>query len=107
MQADPQLGHKFAAISRDLEELTKPIPPNHILNIDHGGADDLKAVDPFGRLLLKQRRLLEERNKLISQIKTLPRLDTFLKSPSFDTWVLRNDAEIIVFGKIQWIDEPL
>ena len=85
MQADPQLGHKFAAISRDLEELTKSIPPNHILNIDDGGADDLKAVDPFGRLLLKQRRLLEERNKLISQIKTLPGLDTFLMSPSFDT----------------------
>ena len=85
MQADPQLGYKFAAISRDLEELTKYIPQSHILNINDGGADDLKAVDPFGRLPLKQRRLLEECNKLISQIQTLPSLNTFLRSPSFDT----------------------
>jgi hypothetical protein len=84
MEADPQLGHKFAAISRDLEGLTKSIPPSHILNMDDGGADDLRAVDPFGRLLLKQRRLLEGRNELISQIKLLPGLDTFLTSPPFD-----------------------
>jgi tetratricopeptide (TPR) repeat protein len=84
MQADPQLGHKFAAISRDLEGLTKSTPPSHILNMDDGGADDLRAVDPFGRLLLKQRRLLEERNELISQIQLLPGLDTFLTPPPFD-----------------------
>ena len=85
MQADPKLGHQFAAISRELEELTKSIPPSHILSIDDDGADDLKAVDPFGRLLLKQRRLLEERNNLIPRIKALPGFDTFLTSPSFDT----------------------
>jgi CHAT domain-containing protein len=84
VQADPQLGHQFAAISRDLEELTKSISPSHILNMDDDGADDLRAVDPFGRLLLKQRRLLEERSQLISQIKLLPGLDTFLSSPPFD-----------------------
>ena len=31
VQAVPQLGCKFVAISRDREELTKSIPPSHIL----------------------------------------------------------------------------
>jgi len=40
-------------INRDFEELTKSIPPSHKLR-DDGAASQLKAVDPFGRLLLKQ-----------------------------------------------------
>jgi hypothetical protein len=32
LQADPQLGHKFEVINRDLEELTKSIPPSHELS---------------------------------------------------------------------------
>jgi tetratricopeptide (TPR) repeat protein len=35
-QADPDLRNKFAAINRDLEELTKSIPPSHKLNMDDG-----------------------------------------------------------------------
>jgi hypothetical protein len=85
LQADPQLGDRFAVISRDLEELTKSIPPSHRLSMDDVAADDLRAVDSFGRFLLKQRSLLKARNELISQIQTLPGFDTFLASPSFDT----------------------
>ncbi|KAH9017633.1 CHAT domain-containing protein [Lactarius pseudohatsudake] len=85
LEADPQLAHKFAAISRDLEALTKSIPPSHELRMDDGAADDVRAVDPFSRLLLKQRTLLKEREDLISQIQDLPGFDSFLKSPSFDT----------------------
>jgi CHAT domain-containing protein len=85
MQEDPQLGDKFAAVSRNLEELTKSISPSHRLRMDGGTADDLRAADPFGRLLLKQRKLLKERDKLISQIQELPGFDNFLTSPSFDT----------------------
>ncbi|KAI9441133.1 CHAT domain-containing protein [Lactarius psammicola] len=85
LQAHPHLAHKFAAVNRDLEELTKSIPPSLDLNIDNDGADDLMVVDPFGRLLQKQRELLKERNELISQIQVLPGFDDFLASPSFDT----------------------
>ncbi|KAH9024164.1 CHAT domain-containing protein [Lactarius pseudohatsudake] len=85
LQADPQLGHEFAVINRDLEELTKSISPSHKLSIDGGGADDLRAVDSFGRLLLKQRGLLKERDNLMSRIQTLSGFDSFLTSPSFDT----------------------
>jgi CHAT domain-containing protein len=47
-------------------------------------ADDVRVGDQFGRVLLKQRGLLKQRDELISQIRALPGLDRFLTSPSFD-----------------------
>jgi CHAT domain-containing protein len=108
LQADPQLGHKFAEVNRDLEELTKSIPPSHKLSMDHGPADGLKAVDPFGRLLLKQRNLLKERDNLISQIQALPGFDSFLTSPSFGT--LRSAAScgpVIIINHSIWRSDIL
>ncbi|KAH8991523.1 hypothetical protein EDB92DRAFT_2103582 [Lactarius akahatsu] len=105
---DLQLGHKFAAVNRDLEELTKSIPPSHKLGIDDDVADDLRAVDPFGRLLLKQRGLLKERDNLISKIQALPGFDSFLTSPSFDT--LRSAASsgpIIIINHSRWRSDIL
>ena len=81
LQADPQLGRRFAAVNRDLDELTKSIPPSHKLSMDDGGIDDVKGVDPFSRFLLKQRGVLKERDKLSSQIQVLPGFDNFLRSP--------------------------
>ncbi|KAI9435387.1 CHAT domain-containing protein [Lactarius psammicola] len=108
LQADPQLADKFAAVNHDLEELTKSIPPSHGLNVDDGGADDLRAVDPFGRLLLKQRGLLKERDNLISQIQALPGFNSFLTSPSFDT--LRSAASsgpVIIINHSKWRSDIL
>ncbi|KAH8978916.1 CHAT domain-containing protein [Lactarius hatsudake] len=83
-QEHPQLGHEFIAINKDLEELTKSTPPSYKLSIDDDAADNSRGVDPFGRLLLKQRELLKERDSLTSRIRDLPGFDSFLKSPSFD-----------------------
>ena len=33
LEADPDLGHEFAAVNRDLEELTKSVPPSHKSNV--------------------------------------------------------------------------
>ena len=85
LRADPELGHKFAALNQDLEELTKSIAPSHKLNMDDVVADDLRAGDQFGSLLLRQRGLLKARDKLISQIRALPGFDRFLTFPLFDT----------------------
>ena len=85
LEADPELGHKFATLNRDLEELTKSIAPSHKLSRDDAVADDLRAGDQFGSLFRGQRRLLKERDKLISQIRTLPGFDRFLTFPLFDT----------------------
>ena len=107
-QEDSQLGEKFAAVSRDLEELTKSIPPNLDLLTDEGAADDLRAVGPFGHLLVKQRKLLEERNKLILQIRALPGFDKYLTSPSFD--ILRSAASsgpVIIINHSIWRSDIL
>ena len=109
MKEDPQLANKFAAVNRNLEELTKSISPSHRLRMDDNDtADGLRAVDPFGRLLLKQRKLLKERNKLISQIQALPGFDNFLTSPSFDT--LRSAASsgpVIIINHSEWRSDIL
>jgi hypothetical protein len=42
-------------------------------------------MEPFGRLVTKQRKLTEERERLISDIRTLPGFDWFLMAASFDT----------------------
>ncbi len=107
-QADSDLGHKFAVINRDLETLTKSISPSHKVSTDDGAADDLRAVDSFGRLLLKQRGLLKERDNLISQIQALPGFDSFLTSPSFDT--LRSAASsgpVVIINHSIWRSDIL
>ncbi|KAH9999177.1 CHAT domain-containing protein [Russula compacta] len=82
---DPLLAEKWAAINRDLENLTMSVLPSRNTGIDGGGTEDSDGTDPFGRLLMKQRKLLEEREKIISQVQTLPGFDNFLTAPSFDT----------------------
>ena len=85
LDADPDLGRKFASLNRDLEELTKSIPPSHKIGMDDVVADDLRAGDQFGSLFRRQRGLLKERDKLISQIRGLPGFDRFLTFPLFNT----------------------
>ena len=105
---DPVLGHKFAAVNRDLEHLTKSVPPSHKLSVDDGAVDGLRAVDQFGRLLLEQRGLLNERAKLISQIQALPGFESFLISPPFDT--LRSAASsgpVIIINHSEWRSDIL
>ena len=108
LHAHPDIGHKFAAVTKDLEELTKSIPPSHKLSTDDSGAENIRAVDPFGRLLLKQRQLLGEHNKLISHIQALPGFDTFLASPSFNK--LRSAASsgpVIILNHSIWRSDIL
>jgi CHAT domain-containing protein len=108
LEVDPDLGSKFAAVNRNLEELTKSVPPSHKLSPDDGAADDLRAVDSFGRLVLKQRNLLKERAKLISQIQSLPGFHGFLAPPSFDT--IRSAASsgpVIIINHSSWRSDIL
>ena len=85
LDVHPELGHKFAELNRGLEELTKSIAPSHKLNMGDVIADDFRAGDQFGRLLLRQRGLLKERDRLVSEIRGLPGFDRFLTFPLFDT----------------------
>jgi CHAT domain-containing protein len=109
LEANPDLGHRFAAVNRELEELTKSVPPSHKLSIDEATADCLRAVDPFGRLLLKHRGLLKERAKLISQIQALQSFDSLLTSPSeFDTVrSVASSGPVIIINHSKWRSDIL
>jgi len=103
--ADSHLADKFDAINRDLETLTLAFSPSN--NLD-GGNSDLDGMDPFGCLVVRQRRLLDDREKLISQIHALPGFDTFLKPPSFET--LRSAAchgPVIIINHCKWRSDIL
>ena len=78
---DTNLADKFASVNSDLEILTLKISPN---SNAFSREDGTVRMDPFGHLVVQQRKLLDDRNKLISQIQALPGFETFQKSPSFD-----------------------
>jgi CHAT domain-containing protein len=94
--------------TENLKSSPSPFLLSFDLNTDDHAADDLRAVDPFGRLLLKQRQLWKERDDLISQIQALPGFHNFLKSPSFDT--LRSAASngpVIIINHSEWRSDIL
>ena len=78
---DPHLSETFAEVNRDLEMLTLTTSAN---SNDDGRGGGPVGMDPFGQLVVHQRKLLDDRNKLISRIQALPGFETFLKSPSFN-----------------------
>ncbi len=79
---DPHLADNFAAVSRELEMLTLAISPSS--NVDSTDSD-IEGMDPFGYIVVWQQKLLDDCEKLISQIQALPGFDTFLNPPSFNT----------------------
>src|SRR5713101_7479031 len=100
IRIDPHLADNFAAVSRELETLTLAILPSS--NVDCRDSD-VEGMDPFGHLVVRQRKLLDDREKLISQIQALPGFDTFLKPPSFDT--LRSAARhgpVVIINHSRW-----
>jgi CHAT domain-containing protein/tetratricopeptide (TPR) repeat protein len=99
---DTPLAENFANINRELETLTTTtVSPGVSLN--DGGAEGHDEMDPFGRLVTKQRKLTEERERLILHIRTLPGLDQFLIAPSFHA--LRSAAArgpVIIINHNKW-----
>ena len=106
--ADPLLAEKFTAINREVEKLAMSVLLNQSPRVNDDGAEDDEFRDPFGRLLVKQRKLLEERDGIISQIRSLPGLQNFLMPPSFDT--LRSAAlrgPVIIINHCSWRSDIL
>jgi hypothetical protein len=108
---DPVLAEKFTAISGDLEKLTTSVLASGGSEVDgdndSDGREDSRGIDPFGRLLMKQRKLLEERDNVISQVRSLPGLQNFLMAPSFDS--LRSAAShgpVIIINHSEWRSAP-
>ena len=81
--ADPALAEKLADINQRLESVAMSV----VQSDDDMGHDETGSGSgeySIGHLVLTQRRLLEERNSLISHIQSLPGFEHFLKPPSFD-----------------------
>ena len=98
------LAEKFAAVNWDLEALT--ISGSQLVWMADGQAGGHEGMDPVGRLVVKQRKLVEGRDRLISQIRAQPGFDTFLIPPSFDT--LRSAAAggpVILINHSEWCSD--
>ena len=81
--ADPTLADKLADINQRLELVATSV----VQSDDEMGRGETRTgsrESSIGHLVLTQRRLLEERNSLISHIQSLPGFEHFLKPPSFD-----------------------
>ena len=99
------LEKRFAEINQELETLTMAVPPSGELETtkDGGSQGGGDGMDSFGRLVVAQRKLVEERDALISQIQDCPGSQGFLKTPSFTT--LRSAAlrgPVIIINHSQW-----
>ena len=98
--SDPGVADKLAAMSQDLEDLTLTFAQN---KYGDGREEGLEGMGPFGRLVVQQRGLLDEREKLISQIRARKGLESFLKPPSFDN--LRSAAvrgPVVMVNHCRW-----
>jgi CHAT domain-containing protein len=104
--ADSQLAGKFAEVNRDLEGITFAFSPdNNVGNgVSFGGEDgDFGRMDPFGHLVVRQRKLLDDREKVISQIQALPGFDNFLKPPSFDALhSAASHGPVVIINHSRW-----
>jgi tetratricopeptide (TPR) repeat protein len=98
---DSPLAKRLAKINQELEVMTKSVTPSGRPEIEDGVAQD--GSDPFGRLVIKWKKLVEERDALISQIQSQPGLEGFMRAPSFTT--LRSAAErgpVILINHCRW-----
>ena len=77
--ADPALADKLVDVNRNLESVA--------MSVVQSDDDDLRiglCDHSIGHLVLTQRRLLEERDSLISQVQSLPGFENFMTPPSFN-----------------------
>jgi len=102
--ADSNLADNFTTVNRELEALTMALS----LDNDVDGNKNLEGMDPYGHSMMRKQKLLDDREKLITQIQALSGFDTFLRPPSFDT--LRSAAShgpVIIISHSQWRSDIL
>ncbi|KAI9433888.1 CHAT domain-containing protein [Lactarius indigo] len=97
------LAEEFARINRDLEELTTSIAPVGDAGTGEAEVENHEGMDSFGLLVVKYRRLLEERDTLISKMQAFPGFGDFLKGTSFDAlYSAASRGPVIVINHSEW-----
>ena len=101
---DSDLAKKFSVANHKLEALI--MAPS--LNNGFDGNNGLHGMDTYGHGVIRKQKLLDEREKLITQIRALSGFDNFLKPPFFDT--LRSAAShgpVIIISHCKWRSDIL
>ena len=105
IKEDSLSAQRFAQINQELESLIIAATPSGKPEVEDGVRD---GTDPFGRLVIKRQKLVDERDALISQIRSdgRPGLDELLSVPSFTT--LRSAASrgpVIIINHCEWCSD--
>jgi CHAT domain-containing protein len=85
IEEDSPLAKRFAEINQELEALTISVTPSGRPELEDGVAEGRDGTDPFGRLVVKRQKLVEQRDALVSQIQGRPGEEGILSTPSFTT----------------------
>ncbi|KAF8264652.1 CHAT domain-containing protein [Lactarius quietus] len=100
---DPALAEKFVAINRNLEAVTMSVAASDVMIEEDKRRAGADGLDSFGRFVLQQRKLLEDRNSLISQIQNLPGLQGFLQTPQFDALQsVASHGPVVIINHSRW-----
>ncbi|KAH8978018.1 CHAT domain-containing protein [Lactarius akahatsu] len=108
IKEDPPLAKRFTEVNQEIEALTTSVTPSGKPEAEDNVSQGRDWTDPFGRLVVKQQKLVEERDALISRIQGRAGLEGFLKAPSFTN--LRSAASrgpIILINHSKWHSDIL
>ncbi|KAH9006571.1 CHAT domain-containing protein [Lactarius hatsudake] len=100
---DPALADKFQDVSQALEAVTTSVSLHEKSETPPGTERGHEETDTFSHTLKEQRRILQDRQEIISQIRKLSGFESFLKAVPFHT--LRNAASggpIIIINHCPW-----
>ena len=102
-KVDPSIADIFADMNRNLETVATTVAETMNTALDNRATGGNEGLDPFGNLLMQQRKLLEVRGSLISHIQALPGFEIFLKPSSFDLLnVAAAHGPIILINQSRW-----
>ena len=77
-KVDPALADKFRDVTKALEAVTTSLSPHEISESLPGTERGHEETDAFSHTLAEQRRILQDRQAIISQIRKLPGVRKFL-----------------------------
>ena len=100
---DPALADKFRDVSQALEAVTTSVSLHENAETPPGTERGHEEADAFSHMLKEQRRILQDRQVIISQIRKLPGFESFLKAVPFHT--LQNAASggpVVIINHCPW-----